>query len=147
MIRRGLFLVLALLALLAWPAAADAQIVNPTSISVTPSPHHSTTGFTGDPKVAGYRLKFYLATDDVTTATPVKIVDVGKPAIPPLGGGVFTVGKALWASAPLVLNTDYKVTAEAYGPGGTSPQSATSVATFTLEDIPAAPAAAPTINP
>ena len=116
------------------------MITNPTQIVITKSPDHDALSFDGvTPKVQGYKVKYFQATEDPLTATPTYIVDVGKPT--PTALGSMTITKASVPGLfgpPLLAGVQYIPTAVAYGPGG---ESAVKVSTgsFVFSDTPAAP--------
>lgn len=106
---------LVLVALLALPALAVAQtvVVNPTTVSFDPSPDHAAVGLDGAALVTSYSLRFYAE----GAGSPTQTQDLGKPA-PGTDGRITIANRALFAGAPLSLNTKYVAKVATVGPTG-----------------------------
>ena len=88
------------LALLA-PMSANAQtVVNPVTVTFTPSADHAVIALDGNPMVTKYEMRIYTEANPTTVLT---VTDIGKPT--PVANLV-TITNAVWFSA-LTPNTKY----------------------------------------
>src|SRR5262245_49213496 len=104
-------LLASLLLTFACTVTANAQsVVDPYSVEFVPSPDHNATA-NGVPVVSGYNLEFYVVGDP----TPLRVVDIGKPA-PASDGKIHVNFVPTWP----VTSVTYEARVAAVGPSGTA---------------------------
>lgn len=132
----ALLVLICLLVLTAPPAFAQATAVNPTTVEFTASPDHAGAWLNGDAKVTEYRAVYFYASSDVTTATPVAVISIGKPA-PNAAGAIAVTAASLPALfGGLAHGVVYKATIDTVGPSGSSRSTASGPFGFETRTAP-----------
>lgn len=130
-----------LLAVVFWASSADAQVINPTTVSFLPSPDNNAVDSNGQPIVTSYSLEIF----QLGASQPYTVLNLGKPA--PGSDGYITVNFASMLSSPPLPGETLEGRVAAIGAGGTGDSTWSNTFMFGTPPAPPPPSPAPADAP